>query len=126
MAKSLYFTNRKEYWRRQKISLRLNVYCAEKKLNLKYQFETLYFINFELLDTANNSDESKVWGSLSSPHFISLHDGKLLIKNILPTNWNLTNFYTADEKNLINQLKTILIIMREHKEIINEVINDNV
>lgn len=113
-GRSLYFVNRKEYYRRIKISQGLKKYYATKKV--KPTKHTVYFINFDIKYTNHYIN-----GSLSSPKKIPLEDAKKIIKGNVPGGYIPQNFYEAEEQS--DQTKTIFILMRNEDEIINEVIN---
>ena len=109
-GRSLYFSDRKEYYRRKRISASLK----ERARRLKE--EKIFFVNFVIEDS-----NGYVQGSLSSSKIIELSTAKEIIRANLPTNYIPIEFYTAEESG--HQEETLLIVLREDEEIINEVIN---
>lgn len=84
--KHIYFTNRKEYYRRKKISQSLKLYYRTKKI---------YFVNFEIEYT-----NGYVQGSLSSPTKIDLEEAKEIIKKRIKKEfpkWKPIEFYEAED-----------------------------
>jgi hypothetical protein len=126
MIKHIYFLNRKEYYRRKHISEGLKRYWREKKsreriIEEQFKEEIIYFINFNFAENRNGNEQSGIFGSLSSPNKISLHDAKIIIKNALPFGYTPFNFYEAQEKG--SQSETKLIIYRDGDEIHEENLN---
>lgn len=109
---SLYFSDRKEYYRRRGTTV------SEVRKEIKEE-KIIYFINFDF--GVGDFGGSSIYGSLSSPIKISLEAGISIIKANVPHGWMPVNFYEAEEEGI--QKETLLIIMRDDEDIINEVIH---
>ena len=105
--RNLYFSDRKEYYRRYRISKSL-----EKTYRKKRRESKIYFYNFEIAGT-----RGYVVGSLSTPTRLNLEEAKKIIKNTLPTAYKPVNLYEAVE-NGIQKVNT-LILLREDNEVLN-------
>lgn len=117
MVRSLYFSNRKEYYRRKNISIGLKKYWEDVREGGRIRGKPkTYFINFEIAES-----RGYVVGSLSSPKKIGLATAKIIIKNTLPNDYTPVNFYEAEENT--KQKDTILVLMREDDLIFEEVLN---
>ncbi len=110
MVKSLYFTNRKQYY--------LNK--SEGKATNYKEFvifkKVIYFVNFEIADT-----NAYVVGSLTSPKKIPLSTAITLIQNAIPSEYLAVNFYEAQEEGEVKS--TYLSLIRDGETFIEERIN---
>jgi repressor of nif and glnA expression len=105
MKRSLYFEDRKEYYRRKEAGLEYQIQVATQHI-----YYRTFFTNFEIAES-----KGYVVGSLSSPLNIPFTEAKSIIRANLPNGYTAVNFYEAIENE--RQRKTILVLMREGEEI---------
>ncbi len=133
MTRHIYFTNRREYYRRKHISQSLKIYWSKvksgeikRKITKKkpkiIKEKIIYFVNFRIKEIGYNINSGTgVYGSLISPYYIPVEQAKTLIKNALPAGFTPTGFYEAQDK---GEQKNIEIIMyRDENDFFNEILD---
>lgn len=127
-TKSLYFSNRKEYYRRKKISEGLKRYYESKKYEefkkrnkkrLERKKEVLYFVNFKIKNTMGY-----VRGYLASNHKLDFKEAVEIIKRNCKKGYEPISFEEAEEETNEKQKQTELIIFREEDEIFSRIIQN--
>jgi hypothetical protein len=112
----IYFTNRKEYYRRKKISASLRRYHKNKRILEAEPEEPVlknYFVNFEISGT-----NGYVKGYIISMEFVSITEARLILKRQLPKGYDPINFQLAEEETNNPEDERLMVILRDDEEVI--------